>query len=107
MQDLDLTFIRSQFPSLGGDWTFFDNAGGSQTAQQVGIRINDYLFNTNVQLGASYDISKFAGERVMESQKTMAQLINASDPSEVVLGSSTISPTFPLIILIPDSLIFL
>ncbi len=89
MQDLDLTFIRSQFPSLSGDWIFFDNAGGSQTAKQVGKRINDYLYNTNVQLGASYDISQYAGERVVNSQKTMASLINASDPSEVVLGPST------------------
>ena len=89
MQDLDLTFIRSQFPSLSGDWTFFDNAGGSQTAKQVGQRINDYLYNTNVQLGATYDISQYAGERVVNSQKTMANLINAFDPSEVVLGSST------------------
>jgi len=53
---LNIDFIRSQYPSLSGDWTYFDNAGGSQTVRQVGTRINEYLYNTNVQLGASYDI---------------------------------------------------
>ncbi len=26
---LDLDFIRSQFPALDGNWTYFDNAGCS------------------------------------------------------------------------------
>lgn len=89
MNQYDLDFIRNQFPALAGDWTFFDNAGGSQTAKQVGERITDYLFNTNVQLGASYAPSQKAGERVLEAQKTMAKLINASETKEVILGSST------------------
>lgn len=89
MNQTDLDFIRSQFPSLSGEWTFFDNAGGSQTARQVGDRIQDYLYNTNVQLGASYTTSQQAGERVIEAQVAMAKLINASEPSEVLLGAST------------------
>lgn len=89
MNNLDLNFIRNQFPALTGEWTFFDNAGGSQTAKQVGDRIQDYLYNTNVQLGASYVPSQQAGERVMEAQATMAKLINAKDATEVILGSST------------------
>ncbi len=89
MNQLDLDFIRNQFPALEGEWTFFDNAGGSQTARQVGDRIQDYLYSTNVQLGASYSISQQAGERVMEAQTVMANLINAPEPAEVILGSST------------------
>jgi cysteine desulfurase family protein (TIGR01976 family) len=85
----DMPFVRSQFPSLSGDWTFLDNAGGTQTARQVGERIQDYLYQTNVQLGASYEISKLAGERVMEARKTWAELINAGHHSEVIFGSST------------------
>jgi len=85
----DLPFIRSQFPALSGEWTFFDNAGGTQVVRQTGERIHEYLFKTNVQLGASYDISRIAGNRVSEAQRTWAQIINAAHPSEVIFGSST------------------
>lgn len=85
----DISFIRLQFPSLSGEWTFFDNAGGTQTTRQVGERIQDYLYQTNVQLGASYEISQLAGSKIMESRNTWSKMLNASDPSEIVFGSST------------------
>lgn len=66
-----------------------DNAGGTQTAKQVPARISDYLLNTNVQLGASYDVSVWSGARVEEAQKKWAEVINASSPAEVAFGSST------------------
>ncbi|MCF8368515.1 MAG: cysteine desulfurase-like protein [Bacteroidales bacterium] len=89
MRSLDLPFSRSFFPALKSDWVFMDNAGGTQTAVQVTERITDYLCNTNVQLGASYDISVQSGNRVIEAQEKWAEVINASDPCEVVFGSST------------------
>lgn len=89
MEQLDLNFVRSQFPAFSGEWTFMDNAGGSQTAKQVGDRIHDYLYNTNVQLGASYDVSELAEKRVIEAQKVMGELINAQYTEEVILGPST------------------
>ncbi len=87
--DLNLQMVRSQFPALSGEWTFFDNAGGTQTAVQVGRRLNDYLYNTNVQHGASYAVSAQAGSRVKEAQAALAAFINAADAGEVILGSST------------------
>ena len=51
---LQLDYVRAQFPALAGDWTFFDNAGGSQILKGVGDRIQDFLYTSNVQLGASY-----------------------------------------------------
>ncbi len=89
MIKLNAAIVRSYFPGLANNWVFFDNAGGTQTAKQVGDNISDYLFNTNVQLGASYEISQKAGERVYESQKIWAEAINASSKSEIVFGSST------------------
>ncbi|MEO1211329.1 MAG: cysteine desulfurase-like protein [Cyanobacteria bacterium J06638_20] len=86
---LDSGFVRQQFPALAGDWVFFDNAGGSQTLQSVVDRLSDYLLTSNVQLGASYDMSQKAGERVAEGAQAIATLVNAADPSEVVMGSST------------------
>jgi len=58
MIKLNTDIVRSNFPGLKNNWVFLDNAGGTQTARQVGDNINDYLFNSNVQLGASYEISQ-------------------------------------------------
>ncbi len=85
----DIDFIRAQFPALSGNWIYFDNAGGSQILKQVTDRISNYLLNTNVQLGATYEISHWAGERVDQARKSMAQLINARHDSEIIMGSST------------------
>ncbi|MEW6493646.1 MAG: cysteine desulfurase-like protein [Cyanobacteriota bacterium] len=84
-----IDFVRQEFPSLAGDWTFFDNAGGSQTLKRVVDRISEYLLTSDVQLGASYAISQLAGDHVAKAAQGMATLINAKSPSEVVMGSST------------------
>lgn len=81
--------IRSNFPALQNEWIYMDNAGGTQVARQVGERLNDYLYNTNVQLGATYDISVRSGKRVEEAQHKWAEVINAQQKEEVVFGSST------------------
>ena len=86
---LDLPFVRQHFPALGGDWTFFDNAGGSQILKPVVDRITEFLYESNVQLGATYAVSQLATERVAAGAKAMATLINAADPAEVILGPST------------------
>ncbi len=89
MKKLDSSIVRNHFPALFNDWIFFDNAGGSQTAKYVGERIQDYIFSSNVQLGASYEISQRSGERVIEAQQIWAEAIHAKSKSEVVFGSST------------------
>ncbi len=86
---LDLNYIRSQFPGLETDWILMDNAGGSQVARPVAYRIQDFLLHTNAQLGATYYTSDIATRRVAEAQRIMAEYINAADPGEIVMGSST------------------
>jgi cysteine desulfurase family protein (TIGR01976 family) len=86
---LELEFVRQQFPALAGDWVFMDNAGGSQTLRQVVDRISEFLLTSNVQLGASYDVSALAGDRVLQARQAAATLINAADSTEVVMGHST------------------
>ncbi|MDB9357509.1 cysteine desulfurase-like protein [Nodularia spumigena CS-587/03] len=86
---LNIDKVRPYFPALAGDWTFFDNAGGSQTLKKVVDRISEFLLTTDVQLGASYAVSQLAGERVALANGGMATLINAKSPQEVVMGSST------------------
>ncbi|WP_414541857.1 cysteine desulfurase-like protein [Nostoc sp. CCY0012] len=86
---LNIDKVRPYFPALSGKWTFFDNAGGSQTLKKVVDRISEFLLTTDVQLGASYEISQLAGERVALATQGMATLINAKSPKEVVMGPST------------------
>lgn len=89
MKKLNINLVRAHFPALKSEWTYFDNAGGTQVAQQVGKRIQDYLFTSNVQLGASYEISQESGKKVDEGQELWAKAINANNSAEVVFGSST------------------
>ena len=86
---LDLDFVRSQFPALAGEWTFFDNAGGSQILKRSVDRISDFLLTRNVQTGGSYDVSVKAREAVEDSRRAVATLINASRPEEIVMGPTT------------------
>jgi cysteine desulfurase family protein (TIGR01976 family) len=86
---IDIDRVRSRFPSLDTEWVFLDNGGGSQIAQPVLDRINEYLLTSNVQHGASYEVSELAGRRLRDAQQAMATLINARHPSEVVMGGST------------------
>jgi len=89
MKKLDVSYVRKQFPSLNGKWTFFDNAGGSQVAKQVTDRLLEYIYTSNVQLGGSYETSVIAGNRIFEAQKKMAEYIHAGSPQEIILGPST------------------
>ncbi|WP_341530888.1 cysteine desulfurase-like protein [Nostoc sp. UHCC 0302] len=86
---LNIDKVREYFPALAGEWTFFDNAGGSQTLKKVVDRISEFLLTSDVQLGASYEISQLAGERLALATKGIATLINAKSPQEVVMGPST------------------
>lgn len=86
---LDTDFVRAQFPALSGDWIFMDNAGGSQTLKQVIDRIGEFLITSDVQLGATYEVSQLAVERVTAAARAVAELINAEDEQEVIFGSST------------------
>jgi len=86
---MDINFVREQFPALERDFVFMDNAGGSQVLKQVTNKITDYLLHSNVQLGASYAVSQEAGDRLKSSTEVVSELINASRPEEIVIGSST------------------
>ncbi|MEH2163230.1 MAG: cysteine desulfurase-like protein [Nostoc sp.] len=86
---LNLDKVRQYFPALAGEWTFFDNAGGSQTLKKVVDRISEFLLSSDVQLGASYAVSELAGERLALATRGMSTLINANSSKEVVMGPST------------------
>ncbi len=85
---LDLDFVRSRFPALSTDWALFDNAGGSVPLASVIDGVASYMGRLGVQLGASYDLSVEAGERVQAGHRSMEELMVA-ESGEVILGPST------------------
>ncbi|WMW82087.1 cysteine desulfurase-like protein [Undibacterium cyanobacteriorum] len=98
MKDSEISFIRSQFPALhNASCVYLDNAGGSQVAQVVADRIHQYLLSTSVQLGASYRTSVQAQDRVLAARRAIADLVNAKDDREIVMGGSTTGLMFLLI----------
>lgn len=89
MKQLDINFIRKEFPALQSDYIYFDNAGGSQTLQRVVDKIVEYYKTSNVQMGGNYSISTLAKKRVEEGAAQIATTLNAKFPHEAVLGSSS------------------
>jgi selenocysteine lyase/cysteine desulfurase len=86
------TEVRPHFPALAKypDFTFADNAGGSQILQSSLDLISDYLITSNVQLGGGYPHSADAGKRVEEAKRATEILTNVQGgDAQVVLGSST------------------
>ena len=86
---LNMRQLRGKFPALAKDWTFFDNAGGSQTLQGAIDRIVEFLTHRDVQIGGSYEISLAAADALMQGRKAAQLLVNADRPEEIVFGPST------------------
>lgn len=84
-----LDFVRSRFPTLASEWAFMDNAGGSVPLQRVIARATRYMTECPVQLGASYDASVQAQERLDSAVAALAGFTNARHPAEVIIGPST------------------
>ncbi|KAL8917336.1 MAG: hypothetical protein Q9208_008006 [Pyrenodesmia sp. 3 TL-2023] len=85
---LDVEAVRSHFPALKQSQVFLDNAGGSQVLSDTINSIRTYLEETNVQLGASYNVGQKATEKYDEGFKAAAEFMNA-DIDDIVIGPST------------------
>ncbi|KAH8593715.1 pyridoxal phosphate-dependent transferase [Bisporella sp. PMI_857] len=88
MADFDIEKSRAEFPALSQSQVYFDNAGGSQALNSVVQSINDYLSNTNVQMGSTYAVGLKSEALFNAGFEAAARHINAS-VDEIVLGSST------------------
>lgn len=86
---LDLAHVRSQFPGLSRGWTLFDNAGGSQILRGAVERMTEFLYEKNVQIGGSYEVSLAAAEALRAGRQAAATLMNAARPEEIIFGPST------------------
>jgi cysteine desulfurase family protein (TIGR01976 family) len=81
--------VRRQFPGLDNGWAFFDNAGGTQILSGAVERMNDFLFNMNVQIGGSYEISRKAAGALHAGREAMMHFVNAERPEEIVFAPTT------------------
>jgi cysteine desulfurase family protein (TIGR01976 family) len=97
MTDLDLDFVRSNFPafsepSLEG-WGFFENAGGSYACKQTIDWLNRYYRQTKVQPYYDFPASAMAGEQMDAAKQRMAAWLNAA-AEEIHFGPSTSQNTY-------------
>ncbi len=85
---LDLTTIRSQFPSLNRPAIFFDNPGGTQIAKQSLDRINHYLLECNANHEGAFATSIASDAVLEEAHQAMADFYNARSRDEIVFGAN-------------------
>ncbi len=97
---LDLTRLRSQFPSLsqtvaGQPAVFLDGPGGTQVPQRVIDAISDYLQNSNANTCGAYATSRRTDAVIADARAAMADFF-ACDQDEVVFGPNMTTLTFAL-----------
>ena len=85
--------VRAQFPALHRtrEFVFFDNAAGAQVPQIVLDAVNHHLLECNVQRGGRYAKSRAVDETIARARQSVADLVNATDPSEIAFGMNATS----------------
>src|SRR5271157_1186369 len=97
---LDLTWVRSQFPSLaqtvnGHPAVFLDGPGGTQVPQRVIDAIADYLARNNANTGGAYQTSHNTDRMIAEARSAMGDFLNC-DADEIVFGPNMTTLTFAM-----------
>jgi cysteine desulfurase family protein (TIGR01976 family) len=97
---LDLTWIRSQFPSLaqtvnGQPAVFLDGPGGTQVPQRVIDVIGDYLKESNANTCGAYATSRRTDAVIANARAAMADFFGG-DKDEVVFGPNMTTLTFAI-----------
>ncbi len=96
---LDLDFVRSQFPAFGrpinAGQSFFENAGGSFACRQTIDALAEYYTDLKVQPYSEFDSSRRAGELMDRSRERWGQALGV-EAREIVFGPSTSANTYVL-----------
>jgi len=95
---LDLTWVRSQFPSLaqsvnGQSAVFLDGPGGTQVPQRVVDAIADYLAHSNANTCGAYATSRRTDAVIARARAAMADFLSC-DKDEVAFGPNMTTLTF-------------
>jgi cysteine desulfurase family protein (TIGR01976 family) len=100
----DLTWVRSQFPSLAQTITignnehpavFLDGPGGTQVPQRVIDAISDYLARNNANTGGAYHTSRKTDLMLLEARSAMGDFLNCA-ADEIVFGANMTTLTFAM-----------
>jgi cysteine desulfurase family protein (TIGR01976 family) len=91
--DFPIETVRAAFPALTQTpgFIFFDNAAGAQVPQMVLDAVNHHLLECNVQRGGRYAKSREVDETIVRARQSVADLVNARDPSEIAFGMNATS----------------
>ena len=97
---LDLTSIRSQFPSLsqtvnGHPAVFLDGPGGTQVPQHVVDAISNYLRQNNANTGGAYATSRRTDAMIAEARAAMADFLHCGS-DEVAFGPNMTTLTYAM-----------
>jgi cysteine desulfurase family protein (TIGR01976 family) len=97
---LDLTYVRSQFPSLtqtvnGHPAAFLDGPGGTQVPQRVIDAISAYLSHNNANTGGAYATSRHTDAMIARARGAMADFLHCG-ADEVVFGPNMTTLTFAI-----------
>ena len=97
---LDLTHVRSQFPSLsqtinGHPAVFLDGPGGTQVPQRVADAINNYLRQDNANTGGAYATSRRTDAMIAEARAAMADFLHCG-ADEVAFGPNMTTLTYAI-----------
>jgi len=97
---LDLTWVRSQFPSLaqtvaGRLAVFFDGPGGTQVPQRVIDAIADYLSHSNANTCGAYATSRRTDAVIAGARAAMADFLGC-DHDEIAFGPNMTTMTFAI-----------
>jgi cysteine desulfurase family protein (TIGR01976 family) len=97
---IDLTWVRSQFPSLaqtvnGNPAVFFDGPGGTQVPQRVIDAICDYLTQSNANTCGAYATSRRTNAVIDDARAAMADFLGC-DADEIVFGPNMTTLTYAM-----------
>jgi cysteine desulfurase family protein (TIGR01976 family) len=97
---LDLTYVRSQFPSLsqtvnGQPAAFLDGPGGTQVPQRVIDAIANYLRRDNANTGGAYATSRHTDAMIAEARSAMADFLHCG-ADEVAFGPNMTTLTYAM-----------
>src|SRR5579863_9831815 len=97
---LDLTYVRSQFPSLtqtvnGHSAVFLDGPGGTQVPQRVIDAISNYLRRNNANTGGAYATSRHTDVMIAEARAAMADFLHCA-ADEIIFGPNMTTLTYAM-----------
>src|SRR2546423_14373075 len=96
----DLTWVRSQFPSLaqtlnGNPAVFLDGPGGTQVPRRVINAISDYLTTSNANTCGAYATSRRTNATIDAARVAMADFLGC-DADEIVFGPNMTTLTYAM-----------